>query len=338
MALGLTAELRSGDAMQLRKREFLRFTAAVAMTSALPDVTRSQSYPVRPARVIVGFPAGGGVDVVARIIAQSLSTLGQPFVVENRPGAGSNIATEVVATASPDGYTLLLISVSAAINAAFDRNLAFNLTRDIVPVAGIMRVPGVMEVGPSFPGQTVPEFIAYAKANPDKINMASAGSGTLQHLCGEMFKQMTGVQMVHVPYGGSPAALTAVMAGEAQVTFDPLPSSIELIRSGKLRALAVTSATRVEALPEIATVADYVSGFEANAWYGLGAPGKTSATIVQDLNVAVNDALAEAAIRKRLSDLGGNVMPGPPSLFGKLIADEVAKWQHVIRAAGITPG
>jgi tripartite-type tricarboxylate transporter receptor subunit TctC len=338
MALGLNAEFRSGDAMQLRKREFLRFTAAMAMTSALPAVTRSQSYPVRPARVIVGFPPGGGVDVVARIIAQSLSTLGQQFVVENRPGAGSNIATELVAKASPDGYTLLLISVSAAINAALDRDLIFSLTRDIVPVASIMRVPGVMEVSPSFPAKTIPEFIAYAKAHPGEINMASAGNGTLQHLCGEMFKQMTGLQMVHVPYRGSPAALTAVMAGEAQVTFDPLPSSIELIRSGKLRALAVTSATRADALPEIATVGEYVAGFDANAWYGLGAPGKTPATIVQELNIAVNAALADSAIRKRFSDLGGGVMPGPPSLFGELIADDIAKWERVIKTAGITPG
>ena len=246
------------------------------------------------------------MDVVARIIAQSLSTsFGQQFVVENRPGAGSNIATEAVARAAPDGYTLLLVSVSAAINAALDRDLNFSLARDIAPVAGIMRVPGVMEVSPSFPANTVPEFIAYAKANPGKINMASAGNGTLQHLCGEMFKQMTGVQMVHVPYRGSPAALTALMAGEAQVTFDPLPSSIELIRSGKLRALAVTSATPAEALPGIATVGEYVTGFEASAWYGLGAPIKTPTEIVQGLNVATNAALGDAAVKKRLNDLGG---------------------------------
>ena len=279
------------------------------------------------------------MDVVARIIAQSLSTsFGQQFVVENRPGAGSNIATETVARAAPDGYTLLLVSVSAAINAALDRDSNFSLARDIAPVAGIMRVPGVMEVNPSFPANTVPEFIAYAKANPGKINMASAGNGTLQHLCGEMFKQMTGVQMVHVPYRGSPAALTALMAGEAQVTFDPLPSSIELIRSGKLRALAVTSATPAEALPEIATVGEYVTGFEASAWYGLGAPIKTPTEIVQRLNVATNAALGDAAVKKRLNNLGGSVISGPPSLFGNLVADEIAKWAHVIKAAGITAG
>jgi len=227
------------DAMPLQRRKFLHLAAAAATTVALPNVARTQDYPSRPVRVMVGFPPGGGVDVVARIIAQSLSSkFGQQFVVENRPGAGSNIATEAVAKASPDGYTLLLISVSAAINAALDRDLNFNLTQDIAPVAGIMRVPGVMEVSPSFPAKTVPEFIAYAKANPGKINMASAGNGTLQHLCGEMFKQMTGIEMIHVPYRGSPAALTALMAGEAQVTFDPLPSSIALIQSGKLRALA----------------------------------------------------------------------------------------------------
>jgi tripartite-type tricarboxylate transporter receptor subunit TctC len=288
---------------------------------------------------MVGFPPGGGVDVVARIIGQSLSSrFGQQFVVENRPGAGSNIATEAVAKAAPDGYTLLLISVSAAINAALDRDLNFSLARDIAPVAGIMRVPGVMEVSPTFPAKSVPEFIAYAKAHPGKINMASAGNGTLQHLCGELFKQMTGVQMVHIPYRGSAPALTALMAGEAQVTFDPLPSSIELIRSGKLRALAVTSATRTDALPGIPTVGEYVTGFEASAWYGLGAPAKTPAEIVQELNVATNAALGDAAIKKRLDDLGGSVMPGPPSLFGKLVADDIAKWDRVIKAAGMTAG
>jgi tripartite-type tricarboxylate transporter receptor subunit TctC len=285
---------------------------------------------------MVGFPPGGGVDVVARIIAQSLSSrLAQQFVVENRPGAGSIIATEAVAKAGPDGYTLLLTSVSAAINAVLDRNLNFSLARDIAPVAGIMRVPGVMEVSPTFPAKTIPEFIAYAKANPGKINMASAGNGTLQHLCGEMFKQTTGVQMVHIPYRGSAAALTALMAGEAQVTFDPLPSSIELIRSGKLRPLAVTSATRSDALPGIPAVGDYVAGFEASAWYGLGAPAKTPAEIVQKLNVATNAALEDAAIKKRLNDLGGGVIPGPPSLFGKLVADDIAKWGRVIKAGGI---
>ena len=325
--------------MQLQRRKFLCLAATAATTAALPGVARAQGYPSRLVRVMVGFPPGGGVDVVARIIAQSLSSsLGRQFVVENRPGAGSNIATEAVARAAPDGYTLLLISVSAAINAALDRDLNFSLARDIAPVAGIMRVPGVMEVSPSFPARTVPEFIAYAKANPGKINMASAGNGTLQHLCGEMFKQMTGVQMVHVPYRGSPAALTALMAGEAQMTFDPLPSSIELIRSGKLRALAVTSATPAESLPGIATVGEYVTGFEASAWYGLGAPIKTLAEIVQELNVATNATLGDATIDKRLRDLGGSVIPGPPSLFGKLVADDIAKWGRVIKAAGITAG
>jgi tripartite-type tricarboxylate transporter receptor subunit TctC len=327
------------DAMQLQRREFLQLAAAAASITALPTVARAQGYPSRPVRIMVGFPPGGGVDVVARIMAQSLSSkLGQQFVVEDRPGAGSNIATEAVAKAAPDGYTLLLISVSAAINAALDRDLNFSLARDIGPVAGIMRVPGVMEVSPSFPAKTVPEFIAYAKANPGKINMASAGNGTLQHLCGEMFMQMTGVQMVHVAYRGSPAALTALMAGEAQITFDPLPSSIELIRSGKLRALAVTSATRTDALPGIPTIGDVVTGFDASAWYGLGAPANTTAEIVEELNTVINGALGEAAIKKRLKDLGGEVIPGPPSLFGKLVADDIAKWGRVIRAAGITAG
>ena len=325
--------------MQLRRRDFLLLSAAAAATAALPRVASAQGYPSRPVRIMVGFPPGGGVDVVARIMAQSLSSrFRQQFVVENRPGAGSNIATEAVARAVPDGYTLLLISVSAAINAALDQDLNFSLVRDIAPVAGIMRVPGVMEVNPSFPTKTIPEFIAYAKAHPGKINMASAGNGTLQHLCGEMFKQMTGVQMVHIPYRGSAPALTALMAGEAQVTFDPLPSSIELIRSGKLRALAVTGATRTDALPGIPTVGEYVTGFEASAWYGLAAPTKMPTEIVQELNGATNAALGDTAIKKRLSDLGGTVIPGPPSLFGKLVADDIAKWGRVIKAAGITSG
>jgi tripartite-type tricarboxylate transporter receptor subunit TctC len=323
--------------MQLRRREFLHLAATA--TVALPYAARAQSYPSRPVRIMVGFPPGGGVDVVARIIAESLSSrFRQQFVVENRPGAGSNIATEAVAKAAPDGYTLLLISVSAAINAALDRGLNFSLARDIAPAAGIMRVPGVMEVSATFPAKSVPEFIAYAKAHPGKINMASAGNGTLQHLCGEMFKQMTGVQMVHIPYRGSAPALTALMAGEAQVTFDPLPSSIGLIRSGKLRALAVTSATRTDALPGIPTVGEYVAGFDASAWYGLGAPAKTPAEIVQELNVATNAALGDAAIKKRLDDLGGSVMLGPPSLFGKVVADDIAKWARVIKVAGMTTG
>lgn len=325
--------------MQLRRRDFLHLSAAAAAAATLPPVASAQGYPSRPVRIMIGFLPGGGVDVVARIIAQSLSSrFRQQFVVENRPGAGSNIATEAAAKAAPDGYTLLLISVSAAINAALDQDLNFSLARDIAPIAGIMRVPGVMEVSPSFPTKTIPEFIAYAKSNPGKINMASAGNGTLQHLCGEMFKQMTGVQMVHIPYRGSAPALTALMAGEAQVTFDPLPSSIELIRSGKLRALAVTGATRTDALPGIPTVGEYATGFEASAWYGLAAPAKMLTEIVQELNVATNAALGDTAIKKRLSDLGGTVIPGPPSLFGKLVADDIAKWARVIKAAGITSG
>jgi tripartite-type tricarboxylate transporter receptor subunit TctC len=228
--------------------------------------------------------------------------------------------------------------VSAAINAALDRDINFNLVRDIAPVAGIMRVPGVMEVSPSFPAKTVPGFIAYAKANPGKINMASAGTGTLQHLCGEMFMQMTGVKMVHVPYRGSPAALRALMAGEAQVTFDPLPSSIELIRARKLRALAVTSGSSTEALPGIAPVARYVTGFEASAWYGLGAPTKTPPQIVRELNLATNAALRDATIEKRLSDLGGSVIPGSSASFGTLVDDDMAKWGRVIKAAGMLAG
>lgn len=325
--------------MRVQRREFFRLAASTAAVAVLSPVARAQGYPSRPVRVMVGFPPGGGVDVVARIISQALSArFKRQFVVENRPGAGSNIATEAVVKATPDGYTLLLISVSAAINAALDQDLKFSLARDIAPVAGIMSVPGVMEVSPTFPAKTIPEFIAYAKANPGKINMASAGNGTLQHLCGEMFMQMTGVQMVHIPYRGSAPALVALMADEAQVTFDPLPSSIELIRSGKLRALAVTSAMRTDALPGIPTIGSHVAGFEASAWYGLGAPAQTPIEIVQELNVATNAALEDAAIGKRLINLGGSVISGSPSLFGKVVVDDIAKWGRVIKAAGITAG
>jgi len=323
--------------MQLRRREFLSLAASVATFPAAPRMAWSQSYPSRPVRIVVGFAAGGGVDIVARIIAQSLSErLGQQFVVENRPGAGSNLGTETVVNAAPDGHTILLLSVSAAINATLYSKMSFSLLRDIAPVAGIMRVPGVMEVNPSFPTKTVPEFIAFAKANPGKINMASAGIGTLQHVCGELFKMMTGIEMVHVPYRGSAPALTDLIGGQVQVTFDPLPSSIEHIRAGKLRALAVTTERRADALPDIPTVGETITGFEGSAWYGVGAPKATPVEIVDKLNIEINAALADPKIKTRLADLGGTAIPGSPAIFGKLVAEEIDKWGKVIRAANIT--
>jgi len=324
--------------MKSGHRAFFCMTAAVVGLLAAPSVGWSQSYPSRPVRIVVGFAAGGGVDIVARIVAQSLSErLGQQFIVENRPGAGSNLGTEAVANAAPDGHTLLLLSVSAAINATLYDRLNFSLIRDIAPVAGIMRVPGVMEVNPSFPTRTVPEFIAFAKANPGKINMASAGSGTLQHVCGELFKMMTGVQMVHVPYRGSAPALADLIGGQVQVTFDPLPSSIEFIRAAKLRALAVTTEGRAEALPGVPSIGEFVTGFDASAWYGVGAPKNTPVEIVDKLNNEINAVLAEPKMKTRLADLGGTTLPGPATLFGRRVADEVEKWGKVVRAANIKP-
>jgi tripartite-type tricarboxylate transporter receptor subunit TctC len=318
------------------RRDFLRLAAGALALPAVPKVAWAQSYPSRPVRIVVGFPAGGGVDIVARIVGQYLTErLGQPFVVENRPGAGSNLGTETVVNANPDGYTLLLVSVSAAINATLYEKLSYSV-RDIAPVAGIMRVPGVMEVNPSFPATTVPEFIAFAKANPGKVNMASAGNGTLQHVCGELFKMVTGIEMLHVPYRGSAPALTDLLAGRVQVTFDPLPSSIGYIRSDKLRALAVTTANRAESLPGTPTIGESVAGFEASAWYGVGAPKNTPPEVIDKLNLAVNAALADPAIKARLAELGGAVLPGAPSMFSQLVAAEIEKWGKVIRAANIT--
>lgn len=321
--------------MRYGRRDVLRLAASALALPAMSRTAWPQSYPSRPVRIVVGFAAGGGVDIVARMIAQYLTDrLGQPVVVENRPGAGSNLGTETVVNASPDGYTLLLVSVSAAINATLYEKLSFSV-RDIAPVAGIMRVPGVMEVNPSFPARTVSEFVAFAKANPGKINMASAGNGTLQHVCGELFKMMTGIEMVHVPYRGSAPALTDLLAGRVHVTFDPLPSSIGYIRAGKLRVLAVTTADRAGALPETPTVGELVSGFEASAWYGVGAPKNTPSEIVDKLNVGVNAALADPEIKARLAELGGAVLPGTPGMFSKLVAREIEKWGNVIRAANI---
>jgi tripartite-type tricarboxylate transporter receptor subunit TctC len=316
----------------------LRLAAGAAALPAVSHFAWAQTYPTRPVRLVVGFPPGGGTDITARLIGQWLSErLGQQFVIENRPGAGSNIATEGVARAAADGYTLLLASTAHAINATLYDRLSYNFLRDIAPVAGIIRVPNVMEVNPSLPPKSVSEFIAYAKANPGKVNYSSGGNGTAQHLSGELFKMMTGVVMVHVPYRGDAPALTDLIGGQVQVMFGSIPPSVEHIRAGKLRALAVTTATRAEALPDIPTVSDFVPGYEASAWYGIGAPGNTPAEIVDKLNKEINAALSDPKIKARLADLGGTVLSGSPADFGKLIADETGKWGKVIRAANIKP-
>jgi tripartite-type tricarboxylate transporter receptor subunit TctC len=325
--------------MKLPRRKFLRLAAGAAALPAVSHFAWAQTYPTRPVRLVVGFPPGGGTDITARLIGQWLSErLGQQLVIENRPGAGSNIATEGVVRAAADGYTLLLVSAAHAINATLYDRLNYNFLRDIAPVAGVIRVPNLMEVNPSLPPKSVPEFIAYAKANPGKVNYASGGNGTAQHLAGELFKIMTGVDMVHVPYRGDAPALTDLIGGQVQVMFGNMPSSIEHIRAGKLRPLAVTTAARSEALPDLPPVGDFVPGYEASTWQGLGAPGKTPAEIVDKLNKEINAALSDPKIKARLADLGGTVLSGSPADFGRLIADETEKWGKVIRAANIKPG
>ncbi len=325
--------------MKLPRRKFLRLAAGAAALPAVSHFAWAQTYPTRPVRLVVGFPPGGGTDITARLIGQWLSErLGQQLVIENRPGAGSNIATEGVVRAAADGYTLLLVSAAHAINATLYDRLNYNFLRDIAPVAGVIRVPNLMEVNPSLPPKSVPEFIAYAKANPGKVNYASGGNGTAQHLAGELFKIMTGVDMVHVPYRGDAPALTDLIGGQVQVMFGNMPSSIEHIRAGKLRPLAVTTAARSEALPDLPPVGDFVPGYEASTWQGLGAPGNTPAEIVDKLNKEINAALSDPKIKARLADLGGTVLSGSPADFGRLIADETEKWGKVIRAANIKPG
>jgi tripartite-type tricarboxylate transporter receptor subunit TctC len=322
--------------MKLPRRNFLRLAAGAAGLPAVSRIARAQAYPARPVRVIVGFPAGGGVDINARPISQWLSErLGQQFVVENRPGAGSNIATETVVRASPDGYTLLAVSVANALNATLYEKLNFNFIRDIVPVAGTMRVPGVMVVNPSVPANTVPEFIAYAKANPGKVNMASAGNGTTGHVFGELFKFMTGVNLVHVPYRGGAPALIDLLGGQVQVFLGGISGSIEYIRAGRLRALAVTTATRSEALPDIPTLGDFLRGYESSAWNGIGAPKDSPAEVIEKLNKEINAALADPKFKARLADLGGTPLSGSPADFSKLISDETEKWGKVVKFAGI---
>jgi tripartite-type tricarboxylate transporter receptor subunit TctC len=324
--------------MKLLRRQFLHLTAGVAALPVIARVVRAQTYPERPVHLIVGFPAGGPQDIVMRLIGQWLSErLGQSFIIENRPGASGNVGAETVVRAAPDGYTLLSVSSPNAINATLYKNLNFNFLRDIAPVASIMRVPLVMEVNPSVPVKTVPEFIAYAKANPGKVNYASAGIGTPQHVSAEMFKMMTGVEMVHVPYRGAAPALTDLIGGQVQVMIDTTPASMQHIRSGRLRPLAVTTATRADALPDLPTVGDFVPGYEATSWFGIGAPKDTPPEIITTLNKEINAAIADPKIKARLIDLGGTVLPGSPADFGKLIAAETEKWAKVVKFSGAKP-
>ncbi len=323
--------------MKLARRQFLHLAAAIA----LPVVSRiawAQTYPARPVRIVVGLTAGSASDIVARIMGQWLSErLGQQFIVENRPGAGTNIAAEAVVRSVPDGYTLLLAASPNAINASLYDKLSFNFISDIAPVAAISREPNVIVVNPSLPTRTVPELIAYAKANPGRINMASAGNGTTSHLAGELFKMMTGVNMVHVPYRGGGPALTDLLAGQVQVFFPPMVVPVGQIRAGKLRALAVTTATRSEALPDVTTVGEFVPGYEASVWFGLGVPKGTPAEVINRLNQETNAALTDIKIKVRMAESGGTVLPGSPADFGKLIAEETDKWSKVVREANIKP-
>jgi tripartite-type tricarboxylate transporter receptor subunit TctC len=322
--------------MKLPRRAFLHLAAGAAALPAVARIAWAQAYPSRPVRIIAPTAPGGGPDIFARLIGPWLSgRLGQQFVVENRPGGGSNIGTEAVVRAPPDGYTLLLVSTTNAINATLYDRLNFDFLRDIAPVAGIISLPFVMVVNPSVPAKTVPEFTAYAKANPGKINLGSPGIGTPGHVAGELFKMMAGVDLVHVPYRGGGPVMTDLLGGQVQVLFGSTSLTIEQIRAGKLRPLAVTTATRWEGLPDIPTVNDFVSGYEASAVLGLGAPRNTPAEIIDRLNKEINAGLADPKIKARLADLGGTALAGSPADFGKLIADDTEKWGKVIRAASI---
>jgi len=326
--------------MTLPRRRFLQLASSAALLPAAPTVVRAQSgYPNRPVRVIVGQAAGSSSDITARLIGQWLSErLGQQFIIEARPGATGNIATDFVARAPGDGYTLLLLNAQNTINATLYDKLGFDFLRDIAPVAGIDRVTLVMEVNPSFPAQTVAEFIAYAKANPGKVNMASAGIGGPQHAAGEMFKYLAGVDMVHVPYRGSTPAITDLLGGQVQVMFDVTPTAVPQIKNGKLRALGVSTTTRIPALPDVPPIADTVKGYEASAWIGIGAPRETPPEIVAVLNKEINAAILDEKIKQRLADLGAETLPQmPPAAFAKYVADDVAKWAKVIKAAGMKP-
>jgi tripartite-type tricarboxylate transporter receptor subunit TctC len=311
-------------------------TLAAATLPVLSHIAAAQTYPVRPVRIIVGFAAGGGVDLVARLIGQWLAErLGQPFTVENRPGANSNIGTEAVVRSAANGYTLLLVNAANAGSAALYDTLSFNLVRDIAPVGAIIRVPQIVVVNPLVPTKSLAEFIAYSKVNPGKINMGSGGNGAPEHMAGELFKLMTGANMLHVPYRGAAPALTDLLAGQVQIMFAAMPASIEYIRVGRLRALAVTTTTRAEALPDIPTVSDFVPGYEASQWYGIGAPRGTPPGVIDRLNQEINAGLADPKMRARFAELGGMLLPGAPADFGKLIAADTEKWSRVVRAANV---
>jgi len=322
--------------MKLPSRQFLHLAAGAAAVPTVPRLARAQTYPTRPVRLIATFSAGGVVDLVARLIAQWLSErLGQTFIVENRAGAGGNIGTEAVVRAPADGYTLLFVTAANAINTTFYEKLNFDFSRDIAPIASIVRLPFVMLVNPSVPAKTVPEFIAYARANPGKLTMASGGIGTSTHVAGELFKMMTGVNLVHVPYRGLALSLTDLLGGQVQVAFASTVSSIEYVKTGRLRALAVTAATRSDALPDVPTVDEFVPGYEASIWFGIGAPKNTPTEIVDKLNNEINAAFADPNMKARLAELGGTALPGSSADFAKLIADETEKWGKVIQAANI---
>lgn len=322
--------------MKIPRRRFLRLACGAAAVPAISRIAMAEGYPTRAVRIVVGFTPGGGNDIVARLIGQWLSErLGQPFVVENRPGAGSNIATQAVVNAAPDGYTLLLCGTTNAINATYYRKLAFSFVRDIAPVSSITRQPQVMLAHPSFVAKTVPELIAYAKANPGKVNVSSAGVGSIGHLAGELFKMLAGVELVHVPFGGNSPALTALLGGQVDVSFASMPSSIEYIRAGKLRGLMVTSTARNEALPDVPAGAESVPGYEVSAWYGVGAPKGTPADVIEKLNKEINAGLADARLKARIAEFGGTPAALSSGEFGKFVADETEKWAKVIRAANI---
>jgi tripartite-type tricarboxylate transporter receptor subunit TctC len=324
--------------MKLPRRILIKSAAAALAAAGLPRFASAQDYPSRPVRIIAGFAAGGGVDVTARLIGQWLAgRLGQSFVIENRTGAGGNVGTEAIVNASADGYTLLLATVPNAVNASLYEKLSFNFIRDTAPVAGIIRVPMVMLLNPSVPATTVAEFITYAKANPEKVNMASAGNGSAPHMAGELFKMMAGVDLVHVPYRGQSPALSDLLGGQVQLLFAATPGTADYIATGKLRALAITTAVRANMLPELPTIADFVPGYEASQWYGISAPKNTPADIVGRLNREINAAIADPAMKARFAAIGGEPLPGSPADFGSLIAEETEKWGKVVHAAGIKP-
>jgi tripartite-type tricarboxylate transporter receptor subunit TctC len=324
--------------MKVPRRSFLHLTASAAALPAVLRIARAQAYPTRPVRIVVPVTPGGALDITARLMGQWLSErLGQPFIIENRPGGGNSIGTEAVVRAPADGYTLLLCGIFNATNATIYDKLSYNFIRDIAPVAGVIRDAYVLVVKPSVPAKSVPEFIAYAKANPGKVYLASAGNGTATHVAGELFKMMAGVDMVHVPYRGIGPALNDLLGGQVQVMFPATIASTEYIRAGRLRALAVTTATRWDALPDLPTVGEFVPGYEASAWFGIGAPKNTPTEIVDKLNKEVNAALADPNMKARLADRGGTALAGSPADFGRLIADETEKWGKVIRAANIKP-